>query len=283
MTRKANLGKVQASCGWRKIYSMTNEESKTKVGESGRTNRFYSNRSVIVQPNQTEFAQTAAGMITAASLISIEQRGAFNIALAGGSTPGPVYELLAADSEIDWSRCNIFWSDERCVPPDHAESNYRLAREMLLDRLPHAPSLVARMEGELPPEKAAAGYEKVIRETVPAEEAGIPRLDLILLGMGDDGHTASLFPGSQALHISDRLVAADYFSKFDAFRLTFTYPLLNAGRHVLILVSGASKADTLHRVLNGPPQPHVFPVQGVQPTTGQFRWLVDAAAAQRTG
>ena len=258
---------------------MTTQESEFERIEVGR-NKGSSIHIPIVQPNRAEFARTAAGMITAASLISIEQRGAFNIALAGGSTPGPVYELLAADNEIDWSRCNIFWSDERSVPPDHAESNYRLAREMLLDRLPHAPSLVARMEGELPPEKAAAAYEKVIRETVPAEEAGIPRLDLILLGMGDDGHTASLFPGSKALHISDRLVAADYVSKVDAFRLTFTYGLINAGRHVLILVSGASKADTLHSVLHGPSQPWKLPVQGVKPTNGQLRWLVDADAAQ---
>ena len=236
----------------------------------------------IVQPNRAELARTAAGMIAAASLISIAQRGAFNIALSGGSTPGPVYELLAADGEIDWSRCNIFLSDERCVPPDHAESNYRLVRETLLDRLPHPPALVARMAGELQPQAAARAYEQTIRETIPADETGIPQFDLILLGMGDDGHTASLFPGSRALQITDRLVAADYVSKFDAFRLTLTYPLLNAGRHVLILVSGASKAATLHSVLHGPHQPHKYPVQGVQPTTGQFRWLVDADAAQST-
>ena len=235
---------------------------------------------LIVQPNRAEFARTAAGMIAAASLISIDQRGAFNIALAGGSTPGPVYELLTADSDIDWSRCNIFWSDERCVPPDHAESNYRLVREALLDRLPHAPALVARMESELPPEKAARSYEQVIREILPVQESGIPRFDLVLLGMGDDGHTASLFPGSESLQITDHLVAADYVRKVDAFRLTFTYPLINAGRHVLILVSGASKADTLHSVLQGPPQPWKFPVQGVHPTSGQLRWLVDADAAQ---
>ena len=201
---------------------------------------------------------------------------------AGGSTPGPVYELLAADTDFDWQRCNIFWSDERCVPPDHAESNYRLVRETLLDRLPHPPALVARMAGELQPQAAAHAYEQTIRETIPADETGIPQFDFILLGMGDDGHTASLFPGSQALQVTDRLVAADYVSKFDAFRLTFTYPLLNAGRHVLILVSGASKAATLHSVLHGPHQPHNYPVQGVQPTTGQFRWLVDADAAQST-
>lgn len=234
---------------------------------------------VIVQPNIAEFARTAAGMIAAASLISIELRGAFNIALAGGSTPGPVYELLAEDPNIDWQRIRVFWSDERCVSPEHADSNYRMARETLLDRLPQSPGLVARMPGELPPGQAASAYEETIREWVPTDEAGIPRFDLILLGMGDDGHTASLFPGSEVLNEKDRLVAADHISRFDANRLTFTYPLINAGRHVLILVGGTSKAATLKAVLAGPHQPDVLPVQAVQPTSGQFRWLVDADAA----
>ena len=235
---------------------------------------------VIIRPNRSELALAAAGMIAAVSLVSIQQRGAFNVALAGGSTPGPVYELLAAGSDIDWQRTRIYWSDERCVPPEHAESNYRMVRETLLDRLPQEPGLVARLSSELSPEEAAQAYEQTIRETVPAEENGIPRFDMILLGMGDDGHTASLFPRSKALNEAHRLVVADYVSKFDAFRLTFTYPLLNAGRHVLILVSGSSKASTLSAVLNGPMQPDEFPVQAVQPTRGQFRWLVDADAAK---
>ena len=235
---------------------------------------------VIIQPNGSEFARTAAGMVAAASLISISERGVFNVALAGGSTPGPVYDLLASDADIDWQRTRIFWSDERCVPPDHADSNYRMVRETLLDRLPRAPSLVARFRGELPPEEAARTYEQIILETVPADSNGIPRIDMILLGMGEDGHTASLFPGSQALNETGRLVAADYVSQFEAIRLTFTYPLLNAGRHVLILVSGASKAAVLKAVLKGPHQPNLLPVQGVQPTEGQFRWLVDADAAE---
>ncbi|MDE0142666.1 MAG: 6-phosphogluconolactonase [Caldilineaceae bacterium] len=234
---------------------------------------------VIVQPNGAEFALTAAGMIAAASMISIEQRGVFSVALAGGSTPGPVYDLLAEDSDIDWKRCRVFWSDERCVPPEHAESNYRMARERLLDRLPEPPEVVSRIRGELPPDQAAYAYEQSIRENVPADGTGTPRFDLILLGMGDDGHTASLFPGSSALDETDRLVAADYVSKFNAHRLTFTYPLINAGRHVLILVSGASKAVTLKAVLEGPHRPVALPVQGVQPAAGQFRWLVDADAA----
>lgn len=261
----------------------TPSEHEEEVGQSCSSDAVFQGTShLIVQPNRTELVQTAAGMIVAASLISISQRGFFNIALAGGSTPGPVYELLAADPSIDWKRWHIFWSDERCVPPDHAESNFRLVSETLLDRLPHQPGLAARMAGELPPQAAADAYEQKIRETVSTDVAGIPRFDMILLGMGDDGHTASLFPGSQALQVTDRLVAADYVTKFKSYRLTFTYPLLNAGRHVLILVSGASKAATLQSVLNGPHQPHIFPAQGVQPTKGQLRWLVDADAAQST-
>ena len=235
--------------------------------------------SVIIQPDRTQLAQVAAGMITAASLISIDQRGVFHIALAGGSTPGPVYEFLAANAEIDWKRWRIFWSDERCVPPQHPDSNYRLARATLLDKLPHAPDLVMRMAGELPPETAARAYEQSIRESVSSDSSGIPRFDLILLGMGDDGHTASLFPGTEALYVTDRLVAENYVRKFDATRLTFTYPLLNAARHALVLVSGAAKSATLRKVLHGPHQPFNFPVQGVKSTTGQMRWLVDAAAA----
>lgn len=235
---------------------------------------------VIVQPSCSELALAASGMIAAASLICIQERGAFNLALAGGSTPGPVYELLAEDPDVDWKRTRVFWSDERCVPPEHNDSNYRMALDALLDRLPQSPGIVARMPGELPPEQAASAYEKTIRRVVPADESGIPRFDLILLGMGDDGHTASLVPGSEALKVTDRLVTADYVSKFKAYRLTFTYPLLNAGRHLLILVSGASKAITLNAVLKGPHRPNALPVQGVQPATGRLRWLVDADAAQ---
>ncbi|MYH63876.1 MAG: 6-phosphogluconolactonase [Caldilineaceae bacterium SB0675_bin_29] len=255
-------------------------EDLDRVKILGLSTAFPRSGGVIIQPGRPEFAVAAAGMVAAASMISTEQRGSFNVALAGGSTQSPVYELLAEDSEIDWQRSRIFWSDERCVPPEHSESNYRLVRETLLDRLQQAPGLVARMPGEIPPEQAARDYESTIREFVPADDTGIPRFDLILLGMGDDGHTASLFPGSQALNETDRLVAADFVTQIDSHRLTFTFPLINAGRHVLILVSGASKASTLKSVLLGPHQPNVFPVQGVQPAEGQFRWLVDADAAQ---
>ena len=235
---------------------------------------------VIVQPSCSELALAASGMIAAASLICIQERGAFNLALAGGSTPGPVYELLAEDPDVDWKRTRVYWNDERCVPPEHYDSNYRMALDTLLDRLPQSPGIVARMPGELPSEQAASAYEKTIRRVVPSDESGIPRFDLILLGMGDDGHTASLFPGSEALKVTERLVTADYVSRFKAYRLTFTYPLLNAGRHLLILVSGASKASTLNAVLKGPHRPNALPVQGVQPATGRLRWLVDADAAQ---
>ncbi len=239
-----------------------------------------SSDNIIVRPDRTALADTAASMVLAASIISVAQRGVFTIAFAGGSTPGPVYERLTALGEIDWPRWRIFWSDERCVPPTHADSNYRMARESLLDRLPQAPGAVSRMPGELPPRQAARVYEEAIREAVAAPDSNIPRFDLILLGMGDDGHTASLFPGSPALNNAKDLVVADFVSKLTARRLTFTYPLINAARHVLILVSGSSKADALSSALNGPQRPNELPVQGVQPLDGQLRWLVDADAAQ---
>ena len=236
--------------------------------------------SVIVQPDPSEFAlcgnRDGRGRVA-------DQRGAegrLQYGSRGWLYTRPVYELLAEESDIDWQRSRIFWSDERCVSPENSDSNYRLVRETLLDRLPQAPGLIARMPGELPPERAARDYESTIREYVRADETGIPRFDLILLGMGNDGHTASLFPGSQTLSETDLLVASDFVTQIDANRLTFTYPLLNAGRHVLILVSGASKAPTLRSVLMGPHQPDVLPVQGVRPTDGQLRWLVDADAAQ---
>ena len=206
--------------------------SSAERGKSPRK-EIFSDYSIIISTSRAKLARTAAAMFAAASLISISERGAFNVALAGGSIPGPVYETFTSDADFDWPRTHIFWSDERCVPPDHVDSNYQMVRKWLLDRLPQHPGLVARPRVEPPPDEAARAYEQVIRETVPADAKGIPRFDMILLGMGDDGHTASLFPGSQALKETGRLVTADYVRRYDAHRLTFTYPLLNAGRHVL--------------------------------------------------
>jgi 6-phosphogluconolactonase len=230
----------------------------------------------------------AAGeLITAAAAISIGRRGFFRIALAGGSTPKPVYETLAADPDIDWARWQIFWSDERTVPPDHPESNYRMVKEALLSKIPCRPAMIMRMMGEVEPNAAAASYEEIVRALVPPNPklatSPLPRFDLILLGMGPDGHTASLFPHTEALHEKNRLVAANRVPQLDTIRLTFTAPLINASRRVLFLVSGEDKAAALHAVHQGPHQPEEFPSQLIHPVAGNLVWLVDEAAASGMG
>jgi 6-phosphogluconolactonase len=239
-------------------------------------------RRVEVLPTKESLIRVACELVTAAAMISIVRRGVFRIALAGGSTPRPLYERLAEDPDIDWRRWHVFWSDERCVPPEHPESNYRMAKEALLDRLTIKPGLVVRMPGELDPDVAAATYEQNVRELVPAKfEAGEnlpPRFDLILLGMGNDGHTASLFPYTAALNESERLVVANHVPQLDTTRLTFTFPLINEARRAIFLVSGADKAETLREVLTGPYDPQKYPSQGVNLRDGQLTWLVDEAA-----
>lgn len=236
---------------------------------------------VRVTPTADDLAHVACEIIAAAATASIGRRRFFRIALAGGSTPRAVYRLLADDPYMDFRHWQVFWSDERCVPPTSPESNYRMAKETLLDRLAEPPALVFRMAGEGDPEAAALAYERAVREMTPPNPAAgtgeTPRFDLILLGMGADGHTASLFPGSPALAERERLVVATAAPTGQP-RLTFTYPLINAARRVLILVSGAEKAATLHAVRTQPHDPNRFPVQGVNLVRGNLTWLVDAAA-----
>lgn len=236
---------------------------------------------VEVAPTADDMAHIACELIAAAATASIGRRGFFRVALAGGSTPRAVYALLAADPFMDFRRWQVFWSDERCVPPTDPQSNYLMAKTALLDRLAHPPTLVLRMAGEGDPDAAALAYERAVRELVPPNPAAgtgeTPRFDLILLGMGVDGHTASLFPGSPALAEQKRLVVATAAPTGQP-RLTFTYPLINAARRVLILVSGAEKAATLRAVRTEPPNPNRYPVQGVNLVRGNLTWLVDAAA-----
>ena len=238
-------------------------------------------RSIHVAPTTGDLAHLACELIAAAATASIGQRRFFRIALAGGSTPRAVYELLATDPAMDFRHWQIFWSDERCVPPTDPQSNYWMAKHALLDRLAMAPAFVLRMAGEADPAAAAAAYERTVRElTPPNPTAGTgetPRFDLILLGMGADGHTASLFPASPALDQTGHLVVATTAPTGQP-RLTFTYPLINAARRVLILVSGAEKAVTLRAVHEEPHDPNRYPVQGVNLVRGNLTWLVDAAA-----
>lgn len=205
--------------------------------------------------------------------------GRFVVALSGGSTPAALYGLLATEpiaDRVDWPRVHVFWGDERCVPPDAPASNYRMARERLLDHVPVSPTQVHRIRGEDDPTTAAAACERELRATLAGS-----RLDLVLLGMGNDGHTGSLFPGTPAVREAERWVIAHRVPGAAAapWRITFTPPVLNAAADVLFLVTGADKAATLHRVLDGPLDPDALPSQAIAPRDGCVRWLVDAAAA----
>ena len=240
---------------------------------------------IEVVPTPADLAVVAQQLIAAAANVSINRCGFFRVALAGGSTPRAVYTALAAGANLNWERWQIFWSDERCVPPTSSDSNYRMAKDTLLDPLTRqgdAPRMVVRLAGEGDPEAAAAAYERAVRETVPANPdsgAGdVPRFDLILLGMGADGHTASLFPHTAALAETERLVVANAVPKLDTTRLTFTFPLINAARRVLVLVGGADKAPALHQVLSGPRDADLYPSQRLHPADGTITWLVDTAA-----
>lgn len=216
---------------------------------------------------------------------AIAARGRCLLALAGGSTPRASYALLAGDDfvhRIAWPRLQVFWSDERCVPPDDARSNSRMARDALLDRVPIPPGNIHRIAGESPPEQAAASYERRLRDVV-GQTSGDPaagaQLDLILLGMGVDGHTASLFPGGPAVHERVRWVMA--VEAVGAWRISLTPVIINAARDVCFVVSGVAKAERLHEVVEGPQAPARLPAQAIRPTNGRLTWLVDEAAASR--
>lgn len=236
---------------------------------------------IEIVDSKEQLTAVAASLVRAAAAEAIAARGAFFVALSGGSTPRPVYRALADDPDVDWARWSLFWGDERCVPPEHPDSNYRMVKEEVLDRRgargAPQPAVVARLLGELDPERAAREYEDALRALVPAPGA-LPAFDLVLLGMGGDGHTASLFPGTAALHEQERLVVANRVPQLGATRLTVTFPLINAARRVLFLVSGADKAAAFQAVHHGPRDLERWPSQGVHPASGKVTWLVDAAA-----
>jgi len=231
-------------------------------------------------------ARAAADQWVELAEASIAGHGQFSVALSGGSTPRALYLLLAAEefaARVDWPRLHVFWGDERCVPPDHPESNYGMARQALLDCVPIPISNIHRISCELEPQQAAAAYEQTMRAFFSGGarrlEAPPPRFDLVLLGMGEDGHTASLFPGAAALGERTRWVVAYNVIKLGAWRVTLTPIAINAAAHVMFLVSGANKAEKLRQVLAGPYRPDERPAQIVRPTRGRLVWLVDAAAA----
>ncbi|HWL51150.1 MAG TPA: 6-phosphogluconolactonase [Chthoniobacteraceae bacterium] len=220
----------------------------------------------------TSLVSDAVALILAQAQAAIDRNGLFRLGLCGGGTPKPVYAALA-QTPIDWRRVQLTFGDERCVPPDDAQSNYRMVRETLLDPAGIPEGNVFRMEGERDPAEAAARYEERLANV--AARMGESRYvhDLLLLGMGDDGHTASLFPETAALEESQRNVMANFVPKFGTHRITFTYPLINAARQVCFLVNDPAKEPILEAVLAGGSG---YPAERVAPASGKVQWLVGA-------
>ncbi len=234
---------------------------------------------VVLSPEA--LAAEAAQRITLAASRAIDEQNAFSIALSGGSTPKSLFKLLAGEpyrTAIDWARVGVFFVDERCVPPTHADSNYRMAQEELLSKLPIPGDNVYRMRGEIDPEAAAREYGLMLQEQF-GEEGGV---DMALIGMGADGHTASLFPGTPAVtEVKHRVVAnyAEHSTTGKSWRITMTAPFINRSRQVLALVAGADKAKRVAEVLEGPRDPLRLPIQLIAPELGQMTWILDADAA----
>jgi 6-phosphogluconolactonase len=246
--------------------------------------------SLRIVADGAELARAAAEEVVRLAGEAVRASGRFTFVLSGGSTPRSLFGLLADANDsfrdrIEWSAVHVFWGDERCVPPDHPDSNYRMAREALLDHVPLPAANVHRIPAEDPdPQKAAERYDAELRaffSLADRELPELPRFDLILLGLGPDGHTASLFPGNAAVHEQQRRVLAPFVAKFNAHRITFTAPVINHAAEVIFLVSGEDKAAALAAVVEGEPQVDLYPAQIVRPEDGRLLWLVDRAAAQR--
>jgi 6-phosphogluconolactonase len=240
----------------------------------GRTQISKPVRKVLIKNNLDELGDAAAGLFVAIAIESIAMRGKFSVALAGGATPRALYSLLGSDKykkKVNWSKVTFFFGDERNVPADADDSNYRMANETLLAPLGINAKKVHRWKTELEPTESAADYETRLRANGP--------LDLVLLGLGSDAHTASLFPQTKALNEKEKLAVANWVEKLDDHRLTLTFPAINAAQDVMFLVSGKEKADAVAGVLEGESRPDDLPAQRVKPTSGNLFWLFDVAAA----
>lgn len=226
----------------------------------------------------------AAAVLFVRAAQEARARGRFNVVLSGGSTPRAFHTLLAAPpyrDQVEWSQVHFYWGDDRCVAPDDPESNFRMARETLLDKVPIREAQIHRMHTEEDPVVAANMYADELRQDFALAERQLPRFDLIYLGMGPDGHTASLFPHTAALSVTDKLVTANFVPKLSANRITLTYPVLNNAAAIAFLVAGADKAGALAAVLEGPRDPDTYPSQFIAPTDGDLFWLADRTAAAR--
>ena len=229
-----------------------------------------SNRRILRTKN---FVTDAVNLILDVASESLGDRGELRIALSGGNTPRPVYSELAllGQEAIPWESIILTFGDERCVPPDSEQSNYRMAKETFFDPANVPEGCILRMRGEIDPATAAQEYQDTLDRRAKDRNEEIYRHDLILLGLGDDGHTASLFPGTSALNETSRRVVANFVPKFESWRLTFTFPLINAARHVCFLIAANKNPELVERVLSGDSQ---YPAARVNPPNGDVTWII---------
>ncbi|HEY2919445.1 MAG TPA: 6-phosphogluconolactonase [Candidatus Binatia bacterium] len=243
----------------------------------------FTEREVIICRDVNELNRKAAQQFIALAGEAISQTGRFTVALSGGSTPKGLYASLATPeyrNRVDWSRVHLFWGDERCVPPDHPESNFRMVQESLLSKIQIPFENVHRMMGEKEPEQAATEYEEHLRQFFHLPRGGVPRFDLIFLGLGEDGHTGSLFPDTAALNEKEHLVATVYVEKLKAHRLTLTLPVINAAARIIFLVTGQSKSTVVNKLLSADSKSQNYPATKVSPANGHVTWLMTQDAAR---
>ncbi|MGA2250222.1 6-phosphogluconolactonase [Terracidiphilus sp.] len=238
----------------------------------------------FVEPDSASLARRAAEQFVEKVQQAVAARGLARIAISGGSTPKAAFQLLANPAEpflsaMPWDKLQLYWVDERTVPPTDADSNYRMTKESLLDHVPLKPEQIHRMEGELEPEVAAARYESELRNSFRLEGAETPTFDLVALGMGDDGHTASLFPHTDAIHEMGKLVTANHVPQKDTWRITLTWPVINQARSVFFLIGGADKTERLKEVFLGPRDVETLPSQLIWPASGILTLFLDKVAA----
>lgn len=234
-------------------------------------------RKIEVFATAAEIIEKAAELIAEKLSGALKKKDRASLVLSGGSTPKALYELLASEKyrgKISWKNILIFFGDERCVPPDDPQSNYKMAREALLSKMPIAEENVFRMKGELPPEAAAAQYEAAIKNSLGHD----PHFDIVLLGIGADGHTASLFPGTDALQETEKLVTANYIEKLNASRITLTFRVINTSQNVIFLAAGKEKAEVIGKIFEKKDTPFL-PAQMVDPAGGTIFWMLEKAAA----
>lgn len=236
------------------------------------------NKNIHVYPNKEKLVTATAEYVADSIEKAIQKSGLCNVALSGGNTPGGVYSMLAASpyrDRVDWSRLHLFWGDERMVPPEHQDSNFRMVQETLLNHVKIPGDNIHRIRGESEPPKAAEEYAALLHDHFKTD---LPEFDIILLGLGEDGHTASIFPETDAVEECERHAVAVYVSRLNSWRVTLTLPVINAAREILFLVSGKSKSEIIQRIMSIKQPAKELPATMVNPQNGELHWMLDSEA-----